>query len=88
MAKLTYNQDGSTNINFEKIQKITIDNIVQVISHRIMRMEEFTVHEIEFVNQGKCRLSYTTSGELVNFTTSNLTTEINLEQDILILKVP
>ena len=88
MAKLTYNPDGTTNINFEKIQKISIDNIVQVVSYRVMRMAEFTVHEIEFVNGGKCQLSYTASGHLVNFTTNNLTTEINLEHDILLLKVP
>jgi hypothetical protein len=88
MAKLTYNPDGTANLNFEKIQKISIDNIVQVISHRVMRTEEFTVHEIEFVNEGRCQLSYTTSGQLVNLTTNNLTTEINLEHDILVLKVP
>lgn len=87
MAKLTYNKDGSANVNFERIQKITIDNIVQVVSHRIMRAE-FTVHEIEFMNGGRCHLSYTAEGQLVNFSTNNLMVDINLEQDILILKVP
>jgi hypothetical protein len=86
MSNITLGNDGSVNINFDNIKKITIDHLTDVISHRVMRLGEITTHELEFINNGKCFLSYTKEGKIVACRINNMNTQANLQEGIVILK--
>lgn len=60
--------DGSVTTELKgTINAITLENIVHVQSYRIMRLNELTVHTIEFNDGGKVDLRYTDDGALVHF---------------------
>lgn len=86
MSRITVGEDGNLNINFQNIKKISIDHITDVISHRILRMDELTIHELEFIHNGKCYLSYTNAGKIVACRITGLNVEANIEEGIVILK--
>jgi hypothetical protein len=86
MSNITVGEDGNVNINLQNIKKISIDHITDVISHRVMRIDDLTIHDLEFINNGKCYLSYTKDGKIVACRITNMNTEANLEEGIFILK--
>ena len=53
----------------ESISRIGLRNILDVISHVVMRSDDLTVHKIEMRNGGKVELSYAQDGQLKNFKT-------------------
>jgi hypothetical protein len=83
---VTLDKNGNATLNMEKIEKISIDHITDIISHRIMRTDDLTVHEMEFIREGKCYLSYTAQGKIVACKIDNMTMEVNFENSTLILK--
>jgi hypothetical protein len=88
MSNYTVNPDGSININIENIKKISIDHITEVLTHRIMRSGDLTIHDLEFIKNGKCYLAYTKEGKIVDCRIANMNTEVNFQEGVLILKVP
>jgi hypothetical protein len=86
MSEITINKNGEINVNIDKISKITIDHIHDVISHRIMRSDGITVHEIEFIKNGKCYLSYTAQGKIVACSIKNMNTNVDIKNGIIILR--
>jgi hypothetical protein len=86
MAGIVKDNDGGVTINLEHVKKITIDHLPDVICHRVIRVDDITTHELEFINHGKCRLSYTSAGKIVACSFTNLVTEVNLQEGTLLLK--
>ena len=80
-------KDGNANINLPTIKKVTIDNIFDLKSHVIMRDGELTIHNIELLDGGSVKISFTTSGELVEFTGKNIRQTITKENDVIIKKL-
>jgi hypothetical protein len=87
MSDITPNDTGGFNINIENIKKIIIDNLTDIINHRILRSDDLTVHHLEFINGGKCHLSYRKDGRIVECNIDRLTTQVDLEDGIVMLKI-
>ena len=49
-------KDGNTNVNLPTIQKVSIDNIIDLKSHIIMRDGNQTMHNIELLDGGTVKL--------------------------------
>ena len=79
--------DGNANINLPTIKKVTIDNIFDLKSHVIMRDGELTIHNIELLDGGSVKISFTSGGELVEFTGKNIRQTITKENDVIIKKL-
>ena len=86
MAEILLGNDGGVTINLEQVKKITIDHLPDVICHRIIRTDDVITHDLEFINNGKCRLSYTSTGKIVACSFTHLLTEVNLQEGTLLLK--
>ena len=86
MKNVTRTPSGGYQLNLEKIQKVSIDHIPDVISHRIMRTEDMTVHYVEFIREGSCKLSYTPQGKIIEFEGKNITTTVDFDNGVVILK--
>lgn len=56
----------------DQIERVALDNITDVQSHRIMREGDLVVHNIEFTNGGTIDLRYKTNGDLENFSGNNV----------------
>lgn len=80
-------KDGNANINLPTIKKVTIDNIFDLKSHIIMRDGELTMHNIELLDGGSVKISFTSGGELVEFTGKNIRQTITKENDVIIKKL-
>jgi hypothetical protein len=71
--------------DLETIPRVDLENITSVRAHRIMRDDEGTVHDIEFENGGKVRISYTHAGKLRAF--AGETVELTLtKQNVIVLR--
>ena len=72
-------------ITLENLTRISILQIGEVQSHRIMRSGENTTHEITFLDGGTVRITYTKAGKVLEFEGRQITqhisngTEITLE---------
>ena len=77
-------KDGNANINLPTITKVSIDNILDLKSHIIMRDGELTIHNIELLDGGNVKISFTTSGELVEFSGKNIKQTITEKNEIII----
>ncbi|MES2217141.1 MAG: hypothetical protein V4501_01885 [Pseudomonadota bacterium] len=86
MSEILMGNDGGVTINLDHVKKITIDHLPDVLCHRVIRSDDITTHELEFINNGKCRLSYTAQGKIIACTFTHLTTEVNLQEGTLLLK--
>jgi hypothetical protein len=86
MSEIVKGDDGSVTINLNHVRKITIDHLPDVTCHRVIRTDDVTTHELEFINNGKCRLSYTSAGKIIACSFTNMATEVNLEEETLLLK--
>ena len=80
-------KNGNTNINLPTIQKVSIDNILDLKSHIIMRDGDLTVHNIELLDGGTVKIAFTTSGELVKFYANNVCQTITKDNVVIIKKV-
>ncbi len=83
-ASIKVAKDGSVVVNLEKIEAIGVKTIIDVISHRIMRDEDSTIHQIEFVNSGTAKISYTHTGKLKSFECSNISTTLTPSSEIIL----
>jgi hypothetical protein len=72
MTEVTLSKDGSTTVSLEVISKVTVDSITDVLAHRIMREGDQVIHEMEFINDGTCRLAYKETGELIEFSCNHM----------------
>ena len=81
-------KDGNANINLPTIKKVTIDNIFDLKSHVIMRDGELTIHNIELLDGGSVKISFTSDGELIEFSGKNIRQTITKENDVIIKKMP
>lgn len=86
MNEIIRRDNGDITINFDQLKKISIDHIADVLCYRIIRSGDLITHDIEFRDSGKCHLTYTTQGQIVACKMSNMTTEVNLDEGLLILK--
>jgi hypothetical protein len=86
MSEILKGEDGGYTINLEHVNKITVDHLPDVVCHRIIRVDDIVTHELEFVNDGKCRLSYTLQGKIIACNFTHMTTEVNLQEGTLLLK--
>ena len=77
-------KDGNTNINLPTIEKVTIDNIFDLKSHVIMREGKLTIHNIELLDGGSVKISFTASGELVEFSGNNIKQTITKDNEIIL----
>jgi hypothetical protein len=55
----------SFNASDYEMKKIGIENLADVISHRITKEKGNTIHELELINEGKCRIKITSQGKIV-----------------------
>jgi hypothetical protein len=86
MAGILMGNDGGVTINLEHVKKITIDHLPDIVCHRVIRTDDVITHELEFINNGKCRLSYTSAGKIIACSFTHLLTEVNLQEGTLLLK--
>jgi hypothetical protein len=49
-----------------------------------MRDGSFTIHEIEFINNGSAKISYSNDGKLKEFACTNVKTTLTPESEIII----
>lgn len=80
-------KDGNANINLPSIKKVSIDNIFDLKSHIVMRDGELTIHNIEYLDGGSVKISFTTSGKLIEFSGKNIRQTITKENEITIKKL-
>lgn len=80
-------KDGNANINLPAINKVSIDNIFDLKSHVIMRDGELTIHRIELLDGGSVKISFTTSGELIEFSGKNIRQTITKDNEVIIKKI-
>ena len=80
-------KDGNANINLPTIKKVTIDNIFDLKSHIIMRDGELTIHNIELLDGGSVKISFTAGGKLVEFTGKKIRQTITKQNDVIIKKL-
>ena len=80
-------QDGNTNISLPTINKVGIDNILDLKSYVIMRDGELTVHKIELLGGGSVKIAYTASGKLVEFRGKKISQTITKDNEVIIKKV-
>ena len=80
-------KDGNTNINLPTIQKVSIDNIFDLKSHVIMRDGEITVHNIELLDGGTVKISFSTDGKLVEFSGKNVRQTITKDNEVIIKRL-
>ena len=89
MVNITKDKDGNPQIDMANIKSIGITNIVDVISHRIMRDGNNTTHDIELKNDGHVHLSYSQKGKIVKFTNTHVSVAINEnDKSIFIMRHP
>ena len=77
-------KDGNTNVNLPTIQKVSIDNIIDLKSHIIMRNGDLTVHNIELLDGGTVKLSFTADGQLVEFSAKGIRQSITKNNEVII----
>jgi len=77
-------KNGNTNINLPNIQKICLDNLVDLRSHVIMRNDNKTSHNIEFLDGGLVKIVFTTDGQLIEFSATNIRQTITKDNAIVI----
>lgn len=77
-------KDGNTNVNLPTIQKVSIDNIIDLKSHIIMRDGEKTTHKIELLDGGTVNLSFMTDGQLVEFSGKGIRQSITKNNEVII----
>ena len=77
-------KDGNTNVNLPTIQKVSIDNIIDLKSHIIMRDGNQTMHNIELLDGGTVKLVFTTDGQLVEFSGKGIRQSITKNNEVII----
>ena len=77
-------KDGNTNVNLPTIQKVSIDNIIDLKSHIIMRDGNQTIHNIELLDGGTVKLAFTTDGKLVEFSGKGIRQSITKNNEVII----
>ena len=80
----TIDKDGNTQINLEGIKSVGFENIFDLKSHVIMRDGELTVHKVEFHDGGYVKISFTTDGNLVEFSGRKIGQTITKNNEIMI----
>ncbi|MDX2073167.1 MAG: hypothetical protein SFX19_02240 [Alphaproteobacteria bacterium] len=85
MKNITLLPDGSINVSLENIQSVGIENIFDVVSHRILRDGDTTTHQIELVDGGKVNLSYH-KNKLIKFENHLIGLTITKKNEIIIRK--
>jgi len=56
MSFITKKHKGYKNHTLENIKRVTIDDVTQIKGYLLLRDDKITVHQIEFLNQGKCEV--------------------------------
>ena len=79
-------KNGNANINLPTIQKVTIDNIFDLKSHIIMRDGDLTLHNINFLDGGSVKISFTSDGKLVEFSGKKIRQTITKDNIVIIKK--
>lgn len=82
--QISISPDGSVNINLSAIRKITIDNITDLLSHRLLRTDSTVRHVMEFKQDGRCDLAYAADGTLIEFRVERMRTSITPDNDIIL----
>ena len=80
-------KNGNANINLPTIEKVSIDNILDLKSHIIMRDGKLIIHNIELLDGGIVKISFTSSGELVEFSGKNIRQTITKDNNVIIKKI-
>ena len=77
-------KDGNTNVNLPTIQKVSIDNIIDLKTHIIMRDGDMTIHNIELLDGGTVKLAFTKDGKLVEFSGKGIRQSITKNNEVII----
>lgn len=83
-ARIWPNGSVTTTLKGE-IKAIALENIVHVKSYRLMRVDDFIVHNIEFNDGGTVDLRYTATGKLVEFSGNQIGLNVS-PQGVITLK--
>jgi hypothetical protein len=85
-AKVEMDGEGSTRVKLEKITKVTIDNITDVVSHTIKIDTSATSHHVVYRSGGEVRLSYRPDGRLLEFSGKGITFNVSKEGVITLIE--
>ena len=80
-------KDGNTNVNLPTIKKVSIDNIIDLKSHIIMRDGNQTIHNIELIDGGTVKLAFTTNGKLIEFSAKGISQSITKNNEVIIKSI-
>ena len=64
MSNVAHDNHISFDAADHEIRQVGIEDLADVIAHTITKESSNTIHEIEFQNQGKCRLVFTNQGKV------------------------
>lgn len=83
---ITMDKDGNMHINLNNIKSIGIENITDLKTHRVFREGNMTMHQIEFYDGGSAKIGYTSTGQLVEFSTTRMSFSISKDNEIVLKK--
>jgi hypothetical protein len=85
-AKVEMDSEGGARVRLEKITKVTIDNITDVVSHTVKIDTSATSHHVVYRNGGEVRLSYRPDGRLLEFSARGIVINVSKEGVITLIE--
>jgi hypothetical protein len=79
--------EGNARVTIEKITKVSIDNIVDVLSHEIKTDDSATSHHIIYRDGGEAWFSYRVDGKLLELRASRLSVRTSREGAVTFVKI-
>lgn len=72
-------------LSLEGISRVGVHNVIDLLSHRVMRSGDLTVHEFEFHGGGHVKLAYRESGKLEEFQTTKMRVAVRNHTEVILV---
>ena len=85
MKEVAIDKENKVTVDIDSIERIDIERITDVVSHRIAKEGDLVVHELEFSDHGYCKAAYAEGERLIEFISQNMSCTMTAD-NVLVLR--